>query len=251
MCVFGISDIGCMRQKNEDSFCISSRVHGLYIVADGMGGHNAGEVASNLTIDVIEEYIALHINDSTRALQDILEQAFCRANGIVYDMSQHYPEMSGMGTTVTLALIIDDNLYISHVGDSRAYVMVEGQLIQLTKDHTLVEALIEAGTISKEQGKYHPNRNVITNAIGTDIICKSDFIHISDEKINVIDKILLCTDGLTNKINDDELEIMLNENKTPQMMCEKMVDIANERGGEDNITVVIVDTNSDNERMNV
>ncbi len=237
MQAYGISDIGKVRQNNEDSFCISSLVDGLYIVADGMGGHNAGEVASNLAIRLVEEYISIHIDDDN-SLNEILSCALRRANDEIYNMSRHNLDMSGMGTTLTLSLIRAEDLYFSHVGDSRGYILSGGNLKQITTDHTLVEELYQSGSISEEDVKTHPQKNIITNAIGTEIISKSD-IELTDKSI--VDKILLCTDGLSNYLTNDEIEDVMKMNDEPKKICEILVETANDRGGDDNITVIVVD----------
>ncbi len=233
---YGISDIGKIRQNNEDSFCISSSVYGLYIVADGMGGHNAGEVASNLAISIVENYLSAHIEDD-KPYEQILEQAFRNANNEVYNMSINNHNMSGMGTTLTLVLLRDEKLYFCHVGDSRVYILKNNNFTQITTDHTLVEELYQSGNISAEELKTHPQKNIITNAVGTDIICNLD---IDTLPISNIKKILLCTDGLTNYLTDDEIRNIINQDEAPQIICEKLIDMANNRGGDDNITVVVI-----------
>ncbi len=236
MRAYGISDIGRVRQNNEDYFCISSSVEGLYLVADGMGGHNAGEVASNLAIQTVEQYISSNVDNDS--LENILSQALSSANDKVYNMSCNNSNMSGMGTTLTLALVKDNELYFAHVGDSRGYTLENGTLKQITTDHTLVEELYQSGTISQEEIKTHPQKNIITNAIGTEIICKSD---IEILPLSPVDKVLLCSDGLSNYLTNDEIEDVMKQNEIPQKICEILVEMANNRGGDDNITVVVID----------
>ena len=205
-----------------------------------MGGHKAGEIASKMAIDIISNSLKSLLTDLTvedKDIEDRIKNSIYEANDKIYKKSMEDEKFSGMGTTVTLAYVIDEKMFICHVGDSRAYLFKNGILSQLTKDHSLVEELIRNGSISKEEAKHHPQRNIITRAVGTSEEIKVDLVV---EPKNKDDILLLCTDGLTNMLDDDEIRNSLLINKDIQKACDELVRLSNDKGGFDNITILAV-----------
>lgn len=237
-----ISDLGRSRETNEDSCAYIKLKDDVYllIVADGMGGHSAGEVASKIAVNSITDFFRSNF-DYDKKLDDIkklVEESILKANMDIYQNSIINSKYSGMGTTVTLALIYKDIMIVGHVGDSRAYLYKRGQLEKVTSDHSLVAELVKNGTITEIEALHHPQKNIITRALGVDENIKID---IEVQKIEEGNKILLCTDGLSNMIYDDEIEERLKNYKDIEEAAHDMVDTANNRGGFDNITVVIAE----------
>lgn len=235
------TDIGKIRDNNQDAYYISQKEDRfLFIIADGMGGHKAGETASNMAIDIISNSLKdllenLVIGD--KEIQDKIKNAIYEANNKIYIKSMEDEEFSGMGTTVTLAYVTDKNIFIGHAGDSRAYVLKNDILSQITNDHSLVEELIRNGSISKEEARHHPQRNIITRAVGTSNEIETDLIVRPKNKDEIL---LLCTDGLTNMLDDDEIKDTLIINKDIQKACEELIKLSNDKGGFDNITILAV-----------
>jgi protein phosphatase len=229
------SDRGKVRDSNEDT-CVTNTHHKTFLVADGMGGHVAGEIASQMAASAIEEYLAEENSDSSPA--EWLPPAVQRANARVYETQMHKPEFRGMGSTLTVLAFSDSRFYIAQVGDSRAYLLRKNNLRQLTRDHSVVWPLYENGILTKEDISKHPQKNLITRSIGTypkvevdlqnDISCEGDIF-------------LLCSDGLTDVLTDREISRILSDrDKSPQELAGMLIDAANEAGGPDNITVVVV-----------
>ncbi len=248
------TDVGMVRDLNEDSLLTLEldRVHrsisrpiGLYVVADGMGGHAAGDVASGLTINAMAEKMATHLlvpqltNDIDTEAFDAqlwLADAIQAANLAVY--SHRQLTGTNMGTTLVAALLIGDTAHIANVGDSRAYLIANNDSIrQITTDHSLVERLVALGQISPDEARIHPQRNVIYRTIGDKEEAEIDFFV---EKLNPGDSLLLCSDGLSGKVEDAEIWRLVNRGRSPQEACEQLVQAANDNGGDDNITVIIV-----------
>jgi protein phosphatase len=228
------SDIGLIRQTNEDSYeCINPN---LYIVADGMGGHLAGEVASKMAVDVIKNYICIHI-DSELNLESLLKNAILEANKMIFEKAHQDKDYLGMGTTVSIAYCKDTQMFWGHVGDSRIYLLRNNELIQITKDHSLVWDLLENGSITKAEAKVHPQRNVLTRAVGVD-----ENLLVDTGVCNLFrnDRLLLCTDGLTNMLNEDIIkEAISSETIDLKESIDFLVDAAIAAGGSDNITVIL------------
>jgi protein phosphatase len=226
------TDVGRVRSNNQDCSLVE---HPLFAVADGMGGHAAGEVASRLALDTLRDSIADQSFESLIAGVKL-------ANTRVFEMSHTDPSMRGMGTTLcALALVIIDEherLAVVNVGDSRVYVLQDGALIQVSEDHSLVESMVRQGTITSEQAKVHPQRNILTRALGIDGEVGVDSWEVAPFSG---DRYLLCSDGLFNEVTDDGIAEVLLETEDPQEAAEILVRLANEGGGRDNITVVIVD----------
>lgn len=223
------TDVGHVRDHNEDSLIV---VPPLFAVADGMGGHEAGEVASELTIKTLSELAPDHPDAQA------LERAVEAANLNVLRAPSDGIGREGMGTTLTAAMIEGERLLIAQVGDSRAYLLHQGELQQLTRDHSLMMDLIEAGQITPEQARVHPNRSVITRAIGSDPNMKPDIYELN---ISSGDRLLLCSDGLSTMLEDDEIQSIMRHTPDPQQCASNLVDAALQAGGYDNVTVVVVD----------
>ncbi|MBM7615846.1 Stp1/IreP family PP2C-type Ser/Thr phosphatase [Alkaliphilus hydrothermalis] len=248
MKVWGSTDVGKVREINEDNYCIMNEGLEMYMVADGMGGHNGGEVASSIAIDIIREHIIKYISGEGEDLEEqgikgILFEAFNRANKEILSHSEVDEECDGMGTTATLVLRVNDQLYIGHIGDSRAYLIRKGQIRQITQDHSLVAELVRQGSISEREAMKHPQKNIITRALGTDENIKVD---ISNTDIQDEDILVLCTDGLSNFVDKYEIEKIVLETEDCQACCRELVSLANQRGGFDNITVIVIKNNRDN-----
>lgn len=248
------TDVGMVRDLNEDSLLTLEldRVHrsisrpiGLYVVADGMGGHAAGDIASGLSINAMAEKMTTHLlvpqltNDIDAEAFDAqlwLEDAVQAANSAVY--SHRQSTGTNMGTTLVAALLIGDTAYIANVGDSRAYLIANDDSIrQITTDHSLVERLVALGQISPGEARIHPQRNVIYRTVGDKKEAEIDFFV---EKLNPGDSLLLCSDGLSGKVEDAEIWQLVDHARSPQEACEQLVQAANDDGGDDNITVIIV-----------
>lgn len=232
---------GKVRKRNEDYFYIPNKTKGvedIAMVADGMGGHNAGDLASRMVVEHILEYFYQHKNNikSIDDVRDAIHQAMQNANQKVYEYSITDAMYSGMGTTLTLAYFFEDTVCIGHVGDSRGYIIREGELKQITKDHSLVQELLENGSITPDEMQHHPQKNVITRALGTDKHVRIDYYEV---KMQPNDALILCTDGLLNHVNiEDKIEFIMS-NRLPQHIAEKLGKKALDGGGIDNITVVV------------
>lgn len=238
----GMTDPGRIRTVNEDNFIILPE-YGLYIVADGMGGHEAGDVASRTTIKSAEQYMAYISNPAEATFPDGLSSEMLREpplRGIVHFANMRIHRQAAgrvMGTTLVAAHFSDDGLMIANVGDSRAYLWREQELTLLTEDHSFVYELFKAGEITREEMRTHPQRNVITRAIGT-----SDEVEPNLYKINIVsgDMLLLCSDGLTSMATDEEIARTIRLEQDIAGLGNSLVALANQAGGRDNITVVLI-----------
>lgn len=234
------TDIGKKRRINEDSYYINeSDVFPYAVVADGMGGHQAGEVASAMLVDIVKNHLHNRLEEEMDYVEagEVARQAFISANSIIYNYAKTNYKVMGMGTTATLAMLYQGKVITAHVGDSRAYI-IGGDIKQLTKDHSYVQELVARGEITPEAAKRHPRKNYITRAMGAEDTVKVD---ISIKPYNG-ETILLCSDGLTNLVEDDEIRDYVKNGKTLQKSAEGLVALANERGGGDNITVAAIRT---------
>lgn len=228
------TDVGNVRKINEDYLGFTeNEKYRLYIIADGMGGHNAGEVASKYAVTEILNKVK-NINFDYNISAELIN-CVKGANEKIYNESIINEEYKGMGTTVTLALIFKDKLYVAHVGDSSCYVLEGDNIKKITKDHSFVQELIDIGSISEEQAKNHPNKNIITRSLG---FSKELEVDVYELLIKGIRKIILCTDGLTNYINNDELKEVVQQDKNTEA-CERLVSVAKNRGGSDNISIIV------------
>ena len=262
---FGLSDRGQVRSTNEDQFLVAKLVKSLQIlhtslpqpqtrrssdssyllvVADGMGGHAAGEEASALAIESVEQYVLEALKwfaccrptEEDRVLVDF-QKALGLAHQRVRDEAAEHPELRGMGTTLTLAYSLNDELFIAHVGDSRCYLMRGGHLYRVTQDHSLVEEMIRRGLLKPEEAASHRWRHVITSTVGGD----SSDVRVDVHKLHLQtgDALLLCSDGLTEMVSEDDIAKTLFDVENPELACYQLIGLANEAGGKDNITAVI------------
>ena len=228
------SDVGIVRKLNEDyAGYIEEEEYKLYVVADGMGGHNAGEVASEMAVNAVKTYVKENYKNEG---SNVLENAILFANKKIYDKARDGVEYKGMGTTLVAALVYGDNIIIANVGDSSCFGINNNSIIKITKDHSLVQELIDSGSITEEEGRNHPKKNVITRALGTNNIVKIDIFKID---MKIYDKYLLCTDGLSNEVLEEEILKETNDINDYNTACDKLVLLAKNRGGRDNITVLL------------
>ncbi len=239
--VYGASDIGCVRSLNEDSFCIygldERKLPGFCVLSDGMGGHNAGEVASQKTVQFVAETLIESLAEQTELMPKEMQLAVKNANEGVFRMAVSNQSQQGMGATLVLATILEDEIYIANVGDSRAYAYRNGELMQITRDHSVVEEMMANGLITQEEARVHPQRNVITRAIGTDPIVEPDLF---EYDYLPGDTLLLCSDGLSGMVEREEMIRILEENKSAKQTVSALIEAAKEQGGQDNITVICI-----------
>ncbi|MCD7894715.1 MAG: Stp1/IreP family PP2C-type Ser/Thr phosphatase [Erysipelotrichaceae bacterium] len=239
MMIISKSDVGKVRKVNQDyvrSYQKSDN-EALIVLCDGMGGHNAGEIASKMTADtIIDAYLSHERFDGIGDIREWMHEVINLANDKVRQQGEINPELEGMGTTVVLALCIDNQVYISHVGDSRAYIYRDDTLTQLTKDDTLVNVLVDAGTISKDEAYFHPQKNILLQAVGV-----SDFLNVSFISLQLNDDILLiCSDGLYNSLFDMQMSQVLSQDITLEEKGNLLLKQANQFGGKDNIGFALV-----------
>lgn len=235
---FSITDIGQKRQINQDYLYCNENAVGsfpnLFIVADGMGGHRAGDYASRLCVTKVVDLIA---SSELTTPVSVFDDAIGYANRVVYGEAGANEEYEGMGTTLVASVIIDGTLYVANIGDSRLYLLRD-RLQQITEDHSLVEEMVKNGEIDKEEARSHPNKNIITRALGTSATVVPDYFEL---EVNEGDIILMCSDGLTNMIEDDEIaSIIWQHPKDLPEAGRQLVQKANEYGGKDNIAIVLV-----------
>lgn len=240
MQVFAKTDIGKARDNNQDFYYISNSgdVPEVYILADGMGGYNAGEVASRMAVESAKDYIHKHFaknKDSKEKLEALLKDAIEYANSVVYKKAQSKEDLRGMGTTLDVCLIYNSRIYIGHVGDSRVYRIRKEFMRRLTKDHSYVQTLVDDGTITKEEAYSHPKKNMLTKALGCVETVEPDVYTKTFIKDDII---LMCSDGLTNMIREENIYEIIKQDK--ENAIENLVKQANDNGGLDNITVVII-----------
>jgi PPM family protein phosphatase len=227
------SDVGRLRERNEDSFVVKEP---LFAVADGLGGHLGGEVASRLAVDTLTSEAGA--DGPEDGLPDRLRAAIHQANSAVAERAANDPQLTGMGTTLTAFVAGRDRIYLAHVGDSRAYLLRDGDLRLLTEDHTLVQRMVKEGRLTPEQAEIHPQRSVLTRALGIEVELEVDQATV---EVTASDRILLCSDGLTAMIGDEDIRKILAGHDDPQSASEALVEAANAAGGQDNITTVVVD----------
>ena len=237
MKAFGITDIGKTRKTNQDYLFISEDAVGtlpnIYIVADGMGGHKAGEVASK---GAVQSMIQSLKNTSLRDPVSIMEEGVTAANNKIFHMSRDNPEFEGMGTTLVVATVYENYFYVANIGDSRLYI-VNDEIHQITRDHSYVEEMVSRGEIDKDSARTHAQKNVITRAVGVETGTYADYFQVKYKKG---DKILMCSDGLSNMIADDELKGLVKKNIPLEQIVNELVYTANYNGGADNITAIVV-----------
>lgn len=230
-----LTDKGNVRELNEDFLSYSKENEfSIYVVGDGMGGHNAGEVASKRAVESIISFI--RENYGNMSLDNLLEEAILHANSKIYSMSQESTGLSGMGTTITAILELKDIVYVANVGDSACFGINENGIKKITKDHSLVQELVDSGCITEGEAKNHPRKNIITRAIGTNSKVDVDIFKLSRNEYKAY---LLCTDGLINDVEEEEIWKEVIKSEDFDKSCKELVEIAKERGGRDNITVLV------------
>ncbi len=238
MNIVGFSDKGLVRNTNQDAFQVGYTDEGIAwaVVCDGMGGANSGDVASRLVVEHFSASIkaGLRSNMSEQSVKNLLNSAVSVSNIRVFDKSKENSEFNGMGTTIVAVMVIGGTAYFIHAGDSRAYVLSGNEFLQITRDHSIVQSMIENGKLTVEEARFHPRKNVITRALGVDEIVEPEF-NVYD--LNEGDTVLLCTDGLTNFVDTEGIVKILNSPEDNK--AELLVNEANKNGGGDNITAVV------------
>lgn len=240
MLIASLTDKGIVRESNQDSYAAGELSGGVawVVVCDGMGGANGGNIASALAVKSISESINANYREgmSSNSIRDLLLSATASANVSLYDTAQSVEALKGMGTTVVAAIIASGVAHIVHAGDSRAYIYKDGSVYQITKDHSVVQSMIDDGKLTTNEAKKYPGKNIIVRALGVDRRTEGDY---NEVNIDEGDMFIACTDGLTNFVEDDKIASVINEN--PLKDCPKiLIDMANQNGGRDNITVVLV-----------
>jgi len=239
------TDTGLARPHNEDSVVFSAE-HGLAILADGMGGYSAGEVASGIATTVLKETLEERLKDHewiagtnrSKRLHHMMVDSIERTNAAIYEAAQTVQKYRGMGTTLVTALLHHNKIVVAHVGDSRAYRLRQGQLVQLTRDHSLLQEQIDAGLVSAEWARFAPNRNLVTRAMG---VADSVEVEIHDHPTLEGDLYLLCSDGLSDMIPPKVInEVLVSHAQNLEMICDTLIDKANASGGRDNISVILI-----------
>ena len=238
---WGLTDPGCVRPQNQDAYQVVQLDKStlLCVVCDGMGGAKSGNVASNLALDVFVEEIR---NTWTAGMNQektdqMLEAAVKLANFTVFDQAMQFEEFNGMGTTLVAVLIQEQQVTVINVGDSRAYLVGRSGIRCLTKDHSLVQMMVDRGELTPERARTYPGKNYITRAIGTDTLVESDIFHLDVERG---DSLLLCSDGLSNLMDDQEILFEVVHGVNKQYCCQRLLDIAKNRGAPDNVTSILV-----------
>lgn len=240
MKVVGKTDVGLVRSSNQDAFyAVALSEHAAWaVVCDGMGGANGGNIASKTAVEEIKEQITASFQENMNpvSIKNLLTAAIYNANVTVFDYAAAHAELSGMGTTIVLAIIDNGVLHIAHAGDSRAYLITAGSITQITTDHSVVQKMVESGEITEEQAKSHPRKNIITRALGVASYIDVDYSQMPFQEDDIL---LLCTDGLSNCVEPETIRQLATE-LTIDCMADKLISLAKEAGGRDNITVVII-----------
>jgi len=237
--IVSLTDIGLIRSSNQDSFKTSSVSNDLAwaVVCDGMGGANGGSVASRLAVKIISESINSKFNSdnkmSDEEIKNVLISAAYQANSIIYDRALVDESLSGMGTTVVAAIVKPDKIYLINAGDSRAYLITKTEVTQITKDHSIVQDMLDCGEITSKEARNHPRKNIITRALGADKFIDVDYFEVTFDKENTL---LMCTDGFSNYMENDKI-FTLAKNTNFEFLAREAVTLAKGAGGSDNITV--------------
>ncbi len=233
------SDIGLVRQNNEDALYTNDRL-GVYVLADGMGGHEGGEIASNIAVNTVAKILSRSIIElQKKNVGEIVHNALHKANEEIILFRKNQINLMSMATTVVISIFLDDVVNCIHLGDSRAYLYKDNNLIQLTTDDSLVTEMVKQGRMRKDELQNHSLRNIVTRFLGTVNLTLPE---IQQFRVETNDCIMLCSDGLTNMLNDEEIKSILRENISigPQEVCDLLVNRANAKGGQDNISVIVV-----------
>ena len=235
------TDIGKARDVNEDSFYITDNSFSdiqLYILADGMGGCKAGDIASKLAISTAKSYIENNIKDTPKEKESLIQLVGSSAeyaNMVVYEKSKEDKDFEGMGTTIEICLIYNNRAFIAHIGDSRIYRIRNGLIRQLTQDHSYVQTLVKQGTITKDEAEIHPKKNILTRALGCNAFVEPDMLVRGFQKDDIL---VMCSDGLSNMVTQDDIFNIVTNNF--EIAPKELVDLANKNGGIDNITVITI-----------
>lgn len=244
---YGKTDVGRLRSNNEDNFLVDESLE-LFIVADGMGGHSAGEVASKLAVDVVRDSMKRFIQDGQKAIigkvnPDVGERtnqlgsSIRLSNQFIHESAKAHPHQQGMGTTLDCVLLHKDKLCVGHIGDSRVYLVRQGKLHMLTQDHSLVEEQVRQGLLKPEEAEKSHLKHILTRALGVDENAEVDLFEVPCYDGDLV---ISCTDGLMKMVSDEEISKTVLQMKTPKMIVEHLIDLANVAGGVDNVTVVAV-----------
>lgn len=237
MKAFSITDIGERRRINQDYvFCSEAaigKLPNLFVVADGMGGHNAGEYASRFCVEFFTQRIG--VSEMATPVSAI-EAALAETNEALIRKSMEQSELEGMGTTFVVATVFDKEMYVANIGDSRLYVIGE-EMKQITEDHSLVEAMVKNGELDRSEARSNPNKNIITRALGANTVVEPDFFEVD---LKEGDTVLMCSDGLTSMLEDETIERIIRENEDPEIAADTLVRHANQNGGKDNIAIIII-----------
>ena len=231
------TDKGKKRKKNEDSLFIMPSDN-IYIVADGVGGHNSGEIASQTAVKSVAEYVKSNPIEKIRDEKNLISYfSLClkKVNSIIFDMSTKSQQNKGMATTLVLVYVAGKKAYFVNIGDSRAYIYRDDEISQITEDHTYVNELVKVGNITVDEAKEHPQKNMITRALGGEDKILPDFYQLKIEKNDII---ILCTDGLYSELSNDEIKEIISKHDSMNELSKSLVDEANKKGGNDNITVI-------------
>lgn len=238
---YAMTDVGRTRMVNQDYVfsCLEpvGNLPNLFIVADGMGGHQAGDFASSYSVKKFLESVSLSLQ---RNPHKIFADAIRYANRELIEKSKSNPELRGMGTTMVALTIIGDKAYVANVGDSRLYLM-EDSLMQITVDHSLVQEMIKLGELSREDARLHPDKNIITRAVGAGRDINADYFEFTITKDSIL---LMCSDGLSNMVDDDQIAVLLKSAEAPEKVGKKLIETANRNGGKDNIAVIVINSKS-------
>jgi PPM family protein phosphatase len=242
----GMTDVGCAREHNEDDFYLSQGDEALCIVADGMGGHSSGEVASAMAIRAIVDYYRETIpEDDVNGYDDSgesdldrvrLTEALKVANRVVFEAASDNEDLDGMGTTIVSGYFTEEGVYMAHIGDSRAYRYRDGELEQMTPDHSLANEYVRMGILAKEDVEFFPYKNVITRACG---LAEQVEVEVQYEEVQPNDLFIFCSDGLSDMVPDKQILEILEDEDDLEQLCRKLVERANQNGGDDNITVIV------------
>ncbi|WP_446899464.1 Stp1/IreP family PP2C-type Ser/Thr phosphatase [Clostridium sp. LBM24168] len=231
-----LSDIGKVRKLNEDSLSFyRGSDFSIYVIADGMGGHNAGEVASKIAVDTTISYMKT-ADVKLKNMENHLLYAINIANRKIFQLSKENKKLSGMGTTITACLVKECEMITANVGDSGCYILKKNGITKITKDHSLVQQLLDEGSITEEEAAIHPNKNIITRALGTNVSVKADIFKID---LKDVYKVLMCTDGLSNEVGLNEMYDIIMRNNNNSDACRQLIDLSKLKGGRDNISVIV------------
>lgn len=239
MQAYGLTHVGRVRTHNQDYLYSSSdpvgNLKNLFLVADGMGGHQAGDYASRFAVEHLVAYLKNH---GQGQIVPGLSQGIATVNAELYRRSMEEPHLRGMGTTLVAASVEDNTLYVANIGDSRLYLYREHSMVQITRDHSFVEEMVARGQMNRDSNDYQKKKNIITRAVGTDSRVTADFF---EEVLKPEDVILMCSDGLSNMVSERDMGFCLDQRLPLRQKAEQLIDIANEHGGRDNITVLLVE----------